>query len=173
MKYATLHVRMMRERARGQKTISLIPSLNFVYQVILFVNFNNDMAELFYREDRDSDFFNTCEQVRSEDINLSVSEIVAKAILRTAKSFYLHRKEYSAIIRKNGKELPKNEVKKLLHLEILKRYKDLKARNPDLKDYEIAHIISEQEAPRFYLSARGAERIYYDMLKKPQSQLYT
>ena len=166
-------MRMMRERARGQKTISRIPSLNFGYQVILYVNHHIDMAELFYREDRDSDFFNACEQVRSEEANLSVSEIVSKAILRPAKSFYLHRREYSAIIRKNGIELPKNEIKKLLHLEILERYRQLKEESPGIDVLDITKIIAEQKAPRFYISERRAEDIYYALLKKPQSQLYT
>lgn len=164
-------MRMIRERAYGQKTIILIASLNFGYQVFLCVNQNTYMAELFYREDRDNDFFNACEQVRGEEMNLSVSEIVSRAILRPAKSFYLHRREYSAIIRKNGIELPKNEVKKLLHLEILKRYQHLKNENPCIDILDITKIIAEQSAPRFYISERRAEDIYYALLKKPQSQL--
>jgi hypothetical protein len=131
------------------------------------------MAKLFYREDRDSDFFNACEQVRSEETNLSVSGIVSKAILRPAKSFYLHRREYSDIIRKNGVGLPKNEIKKLLHLEILERYRNLKNENPGTGVLEITKIIAGQSAPRFYISERRAEDIYYELLKKPQSQLYT
>ena len=130
------------------------------------------MAELFYREDRDSDFFNACEQVRSEESHLSVSEIVSKAILRPAKSFYLHCREYSSIIRKNGKQLPNNKIKKLLHLEILERYRSMKEENPCMDVLEITKLIAEQPAPRFYISERRAEDIYYELLKKPQSQLY-
>ena len=130
------------------------------------------MAELFYREDRDSDFFNACEQVRSEESHLSVSEIVSKAILRPAKSFYLHRREYSSIIRKNGKQLPNNKIKKLLHLEILEMYRSMKEENPCMDVLEITKLIAEQPAPRFYISERRAEDIYYELLKKPQSQLY-
>ncbi|MDR0823890.1 MAG: hypothetical protein LBN74_02275 [Prevotella sp.] len=131
------------------------------------------MAQLFYREDRDSDFFNACEQVRNKETNLSVSEIVSKAILHPAKSFYLHRREYSAIIKRNGMKLPKNEIKKLLHLEILKRSRKIKNENPGIDIFWITKIIAEQSAPRFYISERRAEDIYYELLKKPQSKLYT
>jgi hypothetical protein len=130
------------------------------------------MAKLFYREDRDNDFFNTCEQIRNEGTNLSVAEIVSKAILRPAKSFYLHRREYSYIIKKNGSRLPKNGIKKLLHLEILNRYQKLKETNPGMDILEITKIIAEQPAPRFYISGRRAEDIYYRLLKRPQPQLY-
>jgi hypothetical protein len=130
------------------------------------------MAELFYREDRDSDFFKACERVRGREPNLSVSEITAKAILLPAKSFYLHRREYSSIIKRNGMKLPKNEIKKQLHQEILSRYQNLKKENPDMDVLEITKIITEQPAPRFYISRRRAEDIYYGLLKKPQSKIY-
>ena len=131
------------------------------------------MAELFYREDRDVDFFNVCERVRSEEKTLSVSTIVSKAILKEAKSFYMHPREYSSIIRRQGKRFPKNEIKKALHLEILARYKRLKRENPHLDLPEIAKLIAEQGAPRFYISKRRAEDIYYGMLKKPHSKILT
>ena len=66
-----------------------------------------------------------------------------------------------------------NEIKKLLHLEILERYRNMKNENPGIDVLEITKIIAEQSAPRFYISERRAEDIYYELLKKPQSQLYT
>ena len=124
------------------------------------------MAELFYREDRDRDFFEACEQVRSEEKNLSVSEIVSKAILHPAKSFYLHKREYSSIIRKKGIPPPKSEAKRQLHQEILKRYQEIKENNPKMDIPEITKIIECQKAPRFYISKRRAEDLYYELLRK-------
>jgi hypothetical protein len=126
------------------------------------------MAELFYREDRDVDFLNVCEQVRSEGKGLSTSDIVSKAILRPAKSFYLHRREYSTIIRKNGNRLPNNHIKRRMHLDILERYQNLKKNNPNMDASEGSKIIAEQSAPRFYISERRAEDIYYQSFKKTQ-----
>ena len=159
---------LMRERSRGQKTMNCVTSYNRGNPLILLQK-PMGMAELFYREDRDSDFFNVCEQVRIEHGYISVSQIVAKAILKPANSFYIHRREYASIIKRNGSLLPRNEIKRLLHLEILNRFHEIKENNPDMCILDITKIISEQKAPRFYISQRRAEDIYYDLLKKPQS----
>lgn len=131
------------------------------------------MAELFYREERDVDFFNACERVRAEEPMLSVSAIVSKAVLLPAKSFFLHRREYSSIVRRNGAGLPKNDIKRQLHTEILNRYRTLKEENPDMPTLEITKIIAEQPAPRFYISERRAEDLYYKLLKLPQTHFRT
>ncbi len=125
------------------------------------------MAELFYREDRDQDFMNACEVVRQEsDSNISVSQIVSKAILMPAKSFYIHPREYANIIRRGNDNLPKSKASKELHIEILNRYEVLKNDNPDLKDEELNKIICEQSAPRFYISQSRGIILYYELMKK-------
>jgi hypothetical protein len=125
------------------------------------------MSELFYREDRDTDFFNVCEKVRSENVGMSVFDIVSIAIFRPAQSFYLHRREYSNIIRTKGDRFPKNKTKRELHLEILKRYHEIKNESPTMSIGNIVKIISEQKAPRFYLSRSRAANLYYELLKQP------
>lgn len=125
------------------------------------------MAELFYREDRDQDFMNACEVVRLEsDRNMSVSQIVSKAILMPAKSFYIHPREYANIIRRGKDSLPKSDASKALHIEVFKRYEVLKDEYPDLKDEELNKIISEQSAPRFYISQSRGIILYYELMKK-------
>lgn len=125
------------------------------------------MAELFYKEERDRDFFRACELVRSKNIsNISVSQIISKAIIMPAKSFYLHPREYSNIIRGNRKNLPKNFIKRELHLEIICRCNAIKMENPELKISSVAKIIENQSAPRFYISERRAIDLYYELLKK-------
>jgi type II secretory ATPase GspE/PulE/Tfp pilus assembly ATPase PilB-like protein len=125
------------------------------------------MSVLFYREERDEDFFNVCESVRAKNTRLSIIEIARKAILRPAKSFYLHPREYSYIIRLNGNRLPKNVLKRELHNEILKRFKaqNAKAISSFIK------VLSQQEAPRFYISESRAANLYYDLLKKQRKIL--
>lgn len=125
------------------------------------------MAELFYREDRDIDFLNACEEVRQEsEKHLSVANIVSKAILKPAKSFYIHHREYTNIVRRGRKNLPKGKASRELHSEILDRYYKLKEEYPDLKDEEISKILSEQPAPRFYISKSRGIILYYELLKK-------
>ena len=125
------------------------------------------MAELFYREDRDIDFMNACEKVRQESSeHLSVAEIVRKAILQPAKSFYLRPREYGDIVRRAKKKLPKREVTKELYTEILNRYNTLRKEYPSLKNQDINKMLSEQTAPRFYISEARGILLYYELMKK-------
>lgn len=125
------------------------------------------MAELFYREDRDTDFLNACEIVRQESESpLSVTQIASIAIKKTAKSFYIHPKEYANIVRRGKNKLPKSKASKELYIEILNRYNSLKSELPNLKDEDIYRIISEQPAPRFYISESRGAILYYELLKK-------
>ena len=128
------------------------------------------MGKLFYREERDRDFFEACEQVRAREGFSSVFATVSQAIHRPARSFYIHPRGYSSIIRENGKRLPRNKIKKALHLDILHRYRELKKENPGSSVSQIIGMIESQSAPRFYISERRAEDIYYALLKKPRSR---
>ncbi|NDV77848.1 hypothetical protein D0T57_02535 [Dysgonomonas sp. 511] len=110
---------------------------------------------------------NACDIIRqNSDGNVSVSQIVGKAILMPARSFYIHPREYAKIIRRGKENLPKSEASKELHLEILKRYEILKNGCPSLRDEEINKIISEQSAPRFYISQSRGIILYYELMKK-------
>jgi signal recognition particle subunit SEC65 len=120
------------------------------------------MSVLFYREERDADFFNACETVRAGKHHLSVTEIAGEAIRMPAKSFYLHPREYSNIIRSRGRKLPQNSIKRELHNEILRIFKELSFRSVS----SAVKIISCQPAPRFYISESRASALYYRLLKK-------
>lgn len=125
------------------------------------------MAELFYKDDKHRDFMSACESVRVESSSyVSVLEIVSAAIQSPAKSFYLHPREYSKIIKNGGRCLPKERIKRELHSEILRRHAEIRAVNPSLKTHDIAKIIESQGAPKFYMSLRGAINLYYSLLKK-------
>ena len=125
------------------------------------------MAELFYKDDKNRDFLSVCESVRIESgCHMSVADIVSRAIHRPARSFYLHPREYSKIIKGNGRYLPVNRIKRELHLEILRRADEIKARFPNLKTREIAGLLEDQAAPRFYISEKRAIYLYYELLKK-------
>ena len=128
---------------------------------------NKCMASLFYEEDRNEDFLQACEAVRKEEgVYLSISEIASKVILKPAKSFYLQQRIYIRIIRNNGEKLPKNEVSCELHKEVLHRAKEIMKLHPSYSPAKIAKILSEQEAPRFYMSESRAESLYYELLKQ-------
>jgi hypothetical protein len=123
------------------------------------------MSVLFYREERDADFFNACELVRVRNGHLSIVAITKEAILMPAKSFYIHPREYSDIIRTGGKRLPENAIRRELHLEIMRRFKRLTT-DLSLPASSAIHIISRQTAPRFYISESRAVNLYYMLMKK-------
>lgn len=124
------------------------------------------MASLFYEDDRNADFIRTCEKVRQEEgAHLSVSQIVSKAILKPAQSFYVHINVYRRIIRNNGEKLPSNKVSRKLYQEVLKVAKEIQAEHPDLSQTEVARMLSDRPAPRFYISQARAINIYYDSMK--------
>lgn len=122
------------------------------------------MSKLFYEEDRNQDFWCACEQVRAESRCTSIADIAAKAIYKPAKSFYLQPQVIVRIIRCQGKKLPKNTLSRELHLEILNRAEQI-MRSEQLNLTQTAQIISDQPAPRFYISEATACGLYYKLLK--------
>jgi hypothetical protein len=124
------------------------------------------MATLFYEEERNADFLQVCETVRKEEgARLTVSAIASKAIYKTARSFYIHQRAYMKIIRNDGNNLPKNEVARQLHTEVLERAKEIMEQN-NCTLAQAAKILSEQQAPRFYISEARAISLYYKLLGK-------
>jgi hypothetical protein len=124
--------------------------------------------ELYFKEYRDRDFFYACERIRKESaVYLSVSDIARKAVRREAESFYLSEREYVRIYRK-ARLMPecKSGVKNEMYSEIRYRFLKEKRRNPGLNHFQIARIIGEQKAPRFYLAEGSAVQLYYRLLKK-------
>jgi hypothetical protein len=126
--------------------------------------------ELFYQNERDKDFFETCESIRKEygAAYISVDEIAEKAIFKEASSFYLKTEVYARIYNKikNWKAKPiRGKVKDDLYHEVLKRYKTILSDNPDMNAMEVARIIATQKAPRFYMSRMSARNLYYKLLK--------
>jgi hypothetical protein len=124
--------------------------------------------DLYFKEHRDRDFLEVCETVRKETAGyLSVSETARIAVRREAQSFYLSEREYVRIYRK-ARLMPvcRNEVKNRMYGEIRNRFLKEKRKNPGLNHFQIARIIGEQAAPRFYISDGRAIQLYYRLLKK-------
>jgi len=123
--------------------------------------------ELYFKEDRDKDFFEVCEQLRKHNNEyVSVSEIALQAINKPAKSFYLSDQRYSRIIKQKGNRKTKNIIKIQMHKDIYEKYKFLSVKYPDLNNREILKLLSESPAPRFYLSHSRATELYYELLKQ-------
>jgi hypothetical protein len=127
--------------------------------------------ELFYRKERDRDFFNVCESIRRKygAVYVSVENIVKESICREAQSFYLHPGVYARIVHRVGKEQDiawlENPVKKALYIEIYRRYLQIRKEHPSWNAMDCARIIAGQKAPRFYLSEGHATNLYYKLLK--------
>lgn len=133
--------------------------------------FNSIYVELYFKECRDRDFFTACEMVRKEsDTYLSVSEIARKAVLSEAPSFYLSEQQYLRIYHQARiyprVENCKSEIKNEMYREIRARFLEARYFSPKLKFAQIAKVISEQTAPRFYITEKSAVELYYKLLKK-------
>jgi hypothetical protein len=124
------------------------------------------MSELFYRMERDADFYEACRRVQRRNPQLSAWRIAREATREKAKSFYLHRREYAQIIRTEGRRPPMNVHKREMYRAIRDTARQLLQNNPGLSLREVAAAVSTGPAPRFYMSACRARDIYYKMLKK-------
>lgn len=128
---------------------------------------------LYFKKERDRDFFNVCETIRKEsNAYLSISEIASRAVYREAKSFYLSDHEYTRIYYA-ARLYPRLancriEIKNEMYREIRARFLEAKHENPGMKHSKIAEILSSQTAPRFYMSEKSAVALYYRLLRKSE-----
>lgn len=122
--------------------------------------------KLFYRVERDKDFFDVCEAVRKESKEYrSVQQIATIAALRPAQSYYLTKKQILSIIQlmrlhPHKLNLNRNKVKLKLYKQIYSVYLQ-----HDVCANQVAHIIDLSPAPRFYMSSQTATSLYYKLLK--------
>jgi len=127
--------------------------------------------ELFYKPERDKDFYDICERIRKQNKEYqSVEQIASKAVHEEAQSFYLTQKQIVAIIQEmragvNKERVREFPVKSELYNEIFSRYWKIKKESPEKCVNQISKIIDEQSAPRFYISEARATSLYYKLLK--------
>jgi len=126
--------------------------------------------ELCYKEERDRDFFESCEYVRktAHPNYMSAYEIVKQVINKETKSFYLDTMSIAHIINKariGCMSRIKSIATKNMYVEIWIRYIQIKRKNPKFNSMDCARIIAEQSAPQFYLSEKHAINLYYKLLK--------
>jgi len=125
---------------------------------------------LYWQKERDKDFFEVCESIRKDNYPnyVSVENIVKQAINKEAQSFYRNTEIYAQIINKvrcGYLNKIRNSLTIELYNELWNRYIQIKRQNPKYNSMDCARIISEQKAPRFYLSERHAKNLYYRLLK--------
>ena len=113
---------------------------------------------LFYREERDREFFNVCESIR-KGTDMTVTEIAKAAITHQASSFFLTEGGYKKIITCTNVNV--RGAKSELYVEIKRRYKELGS--PPVS--EACDSLSSQKAPRFYITEERARTLYYQLLK--------
>lgn len=136
---------------------------------------------LCYKEDRDKDFFDTCLQVEKELQNrvnqlppnkrgyiVSPREIFTSAILRPAKSYYLADAYQITKIYKKTLQLSciPDTPRGALYSDIRNEFSRLKLLYPDFSLMQIAEIIQDLPAPRFYISENWAQILFYTNKKK-------
>lgn len=131
--------------------------------------YNNEMYE---------DFFKQCIEVEKElyqnfdlcsicrrGYAISPELIYTKAILRPAKSFYYA--DANQILKAYRKyklsSENKNSAISLRYKEIKNLFAKLKTELPNLSLIEIARLIEDMPAPRFYIGVSHAQHIFYKM----------
>lgn len=121
---------------------------------------------MFFKDERDSDFFQVCEKVRSENKTLSVSEVAKIAVYLPAPSLYLTTRELAKIVNRirKGEKCSTYKSAGMMYDQIEKMMIEIPG-NEKLSAYEIARIIDAEPVPRFYMSEARARTIYYDCLK--------
>ena len=122
---------------------------------------------MFFRQERDRDFFDVCEKVRKENNRLSVSEIAKIAVFHPASSFYLTTKELAKIINNIRKGIRKSTFRSegLMYDQIEFMMREIPG-HENLPAREVARKIDAENVPRFYLSESRATSIYYECLNK-------
>lgn len=136
---------------------------------------------LCYKDERDYDFFNVCLQVEKElfeklqqaPVNrrgymVSPREIFTTAIHRPAKSFYLADAFQIIKIYKKALRLSAfpDTPRAALYADIRKEFTRIKQLHPDYSILQIAEIIQDLPAPRFYISKNWAQMLFYTNQRK-------
>lgn len=136
---------------------------------------------LCYKEERDIDFFENCLLVEKELFEkvsqlpknrrgymVSPREIFTAAIHRPAKSFYLADAYQIIKIYKKSQclsELP-DTPRAALYADIRNEFARLSQLHPNFTLLQIAEIIQDLPAPRFYISDNWAQMLFYSNQKK-------
>lgn len=118
---------------------------------------------LIFKEDRDKEFFNLCMKIK-QGTNLSVDEVVQKAIDSPATSFFLTYDGFRRIVYHKGDV---SDSKKELYKTIKRLYEKHKCENMK----ETFKRIDELPAPRFYMSKARAISLYYELIKKYNDEI--
>lgn len=128
------------------------------------------MARLHFKQEKNADFYNACEYIRSSHKGyLSTHQIACLAERCECSSFYMSAQNIKRIIweintdRYTPSKFPHIKEK---HLEIYNRYKLLLSEYPDKNLSWYADEISYQPAPRFYLDKDYATILYYKLMNK-------
>lgn len=126
------------------------------------------MSKLYMKQEKNKEFFETCEKIRSEAKRyLSMEEIAAMAEQKECSSFFMSECHIKRLIWEINTDRHRNSKFNHIidkHNEIYNRYKKLLFAygNKPLSWY--ARQISKQPAPRFYLDKKYATILYYKLM---------
>ncbi len=128
------------------------------------------MARLYLKFEKNRDFYESCEKIRSEQNGyLSTKEIAIRGEACECSSFFMSEGHIKRLIwemntdRHVPSKFPHIREK---HNEIYRRYKRLLSVNNDKPLSWYAGEISKQSAPRFYLDKDYATILYYKLMNK-------
>lgn len=121
-----------------------------------------------YSEDRNRDLLKAYRTLLAESEYISMPEIYQKVVNIPAPRFYVSETRAAVAITKiikGDKLLYMRPTKREMFFEIYRRYLIEKKKYPHLSLPNVLSIITEQSAPKFYLTA-GSAKIYIQKAKK-------
>lgn len=121
--------------------------------------------ELFFKRQRDLEFFQACERVRKGKC-MTIQEIVDIAVFQPASSFFLTYSSCRKIIKWDKKVTGAKA-------ELYKEIKRIRDTMPNLSISQACETIIEMPAPRFYITPARARSLYYELLKNNGHAVFT
>ena len=117
---------------------------------------------LYFKKERDREFFDTCERLRKN--GLSLEDAAKKAITLPASSFFLTDKGFERIINYTGDVVG---IKCELYKEVKLRANQIQCKTVK----QTIRILETQTAPRFYISESRAISLYYELIKQYRDEV--
>lgn len=119
--------------------------------------------------ERNRDLFRAYRELLESSAHIELSELLEKVVNMPAKRFWVSEERAAIVIAdmmRGCRNLHVGKNKMEMFNEIFRRALKVKAARPELTVYEIAKIVVNQRAPKFYLTTGSARVILFYEKKK-------
>lgn len=128
-----------------------------------------------YREERDADLLRAYREQLAASGTISLPEIAARVADSPSKRFWVSEERAVIVISNllNGRSIERmNPMRREMFLEIFRRYKQYRQEHPTLSKKDIVWHVCNEEAPRFYLTAKSVIVLLHKARKEEKRRCY-